>query len=144
MWSSAVWLFVCAESAVIMKALLIRDPSIIGRQHHGNDKGDAQCNRNGNGESANEFSARAAEQQQRQEGRDDGQRCGQHRNRHVSCASPASVRNRHLMIEQFDVVIGNHDGVIDHHAQHDNECGNGNLVQLDPRGIEHAEGDWKQ
>ena len=44
------------------------------------------------------------------------------------------------MIEQFDVVIGDHDGIVDHHPEHDNQRRNRDLVQLDAESVQQAEG----
>ena len=44
------------------------------------------------------------------------------------------------MIEQFDVVIRDHDGVVHHHPKHHNQCGDRHLVQFDAESVQQAEG----
>ena len=44
------------------------------------------------------------------------------------------------MIEQFDVVVRDHDGVVHHHAEHDNQRGDRHLMQFDAEGVQQAEG----
>ena len=44
------------------------------------------------------------------------------------------------MIQQFDVVVGDHDGVVHHHAKDDDQRRNRDLVEFNSCSIEHPEG----
>ena len=50
-------------------------------------------------------------------------------------ASPIAVR----LIEQFDVVIRDHDGVVHHHPQHHDQRGDRHLVQFDAESVQQPE-----
>ena len=120
----------------VMKAFADKEAGQERRQYHRNEEGRNEGDRHGQWQRANELTGSARKHQERQEGADDGQGRGKHRNRKLSGAAPCCFFPVHAFIEQFDVVIRNHDRVIHNHPEHDNECGYGNLMQLDAKGIE--------
>ena len=119
-----------------MKAFADKEAGQERRQHHRNQEGRCEGDRHGQRQRANELTGSAGKHQERQEGADDGQGRGKHRNRKLGSAAPCRFFPIHAVIEQFDVVIRNHDGVIHHHPEHDNERGDGDLMQLDTKCIE--------
>ena len=119
-----------------MKAFADKEAGQQRCQHHCNQERCCEGDRHRQREGANELTGCARKHQERQEGADDGQGCGKHRNRKFSSAPPCCFFPVHAFIEQFDVVIRNHDRVIHHHPEHDNERGDGDLMQLDAEGIE--------
>ena len=107
--------------AVIHESLADEEARHQRRQQHGHNVGGAQRNGHGNRQRADEFAHGARQQQQRNKRRDDGQRRGQHRNRHLRRAPLRGLVQRHLAVQQFHVVVHNHDGVVHHHPQHHNQ-----------------------
>ena len=74
-----------------MQSLFDEETGGHRRQHHGNHERDAQGNGDGDGQSANELPGCPAERKQREKGGNDGERGGEHRDRHFRRAPPAGL-----------------------------------------------------
>ena len=96
--------------------------------------------RHGQRQRANELAGGARKHQERQERTDDGQGRGKHGNRKLGGAAPCRFLTIHAVIEQLDVVIRDHDGVVHHHPEHHDQRGDRHLVQFDAEGVQQAEG----
>ena len=93
-----------------------------------------------NGKRANELAGCAGKHQERQERTDDRQGRSKHGNRKLGGAAPCRLFTIHALIEQFDVVVGDHDGIVHHHPEHHDERGDGDLVKFDAESVQQAEG----
>jgi len=88
-----------------------------------------------------ELADTAAERKQLgQEGGDDGQRRNQQRYHDVLRAVLGGVVEWMALIEEFHIVVGHNDGVVDQDAQHHHQHRDRNLLQVDAEQIQQREG----
>src|SRR6185369_6495299 len=125
---------------VIVQPLLDEESAEQGGQHDRNDKGYRQRDRHGDGKRHDEFSGRAGDDQERQERGDDGYGRREDRDKDIAGAPPRRLGLRHLVVQEFHVVVGDHDGVVYHDPEnHDERC-DGYLVQRNPHRVHDGEG----